>query len=309
MTRQRWLGLLRIALALTITAAVLLAVAASWDGVRASLAQVSPQALALSSGCAVLGLVGILLGWRVLLTDLGSRLPWGPAAGVLFVGQLGKYLPGTLWTVVAQAEMASKFGVPRQRSAVAGLASVAMSALAALAIGLLALPGLANWDGINYGLIAALVPVGLVCLHPRILNWGVNLLAKLARRPPLSQQFSAAAIAAAMAAFAAGWLFLGAHAWILAIDLGADPRRAFVAAVFGYPLAAAVGMLAVLLPAGAGVRELVLVLLLTGPLDRSAALAVALLSRFIVVIGDVLAAAIGAAYGRGHDRKPPTKPV
>jgi hypothetical protein len=59
-------------------------------------------------------------------------------------------------------------------------------------------------------------------------------------------------------------------------------------------------MIAVLLPAGLGLRELLLVLLLTGPLDRSAATAVVLLSRFIVTGADVVAALVGWAYDRSH---------
>ena len=49
-----------------------------------------------------------LMGWRVLLGDLGTRLPAAPASSIFFVGQLGKYLPGSVWTVVAQAEMGAR---------------------------------------------------------------------------------------------------------------------------------------------------------------------------------------------------------
>jgi hypothetical protein len=73
-----------------------------------------------------------------MLADLGSPLALGPASGVLFVGQLGKYLPGSVWTVVVQAEVASRLGVPRKRTAVVGLLSVLLSALAGLAVGVLA---------------------------------------------------------------------------------------------------------------------------------------------------------------------------
>ena len=59
-------------------------------------------------------------------------------------------------------------------------------------------------------------------------------------------------------------------------------------------------MLAVLLPAGLGRRELLLAVLLTGPLDRSAATAVVLLSRFLVTGSDVVAALVGWTYDRSH---------
>jgi uncharacterized membrane protein YbhN (UPF0104 family) len=103
-----------------------------------------------------------------------------------------------------------------------------------------------------------------------------------------------------MTAFVLAWLALGLHVWVLATDLGADARAAAVPAVLGYALAASVAMLAVLLPAGLGLRELLLVLLLTGPLDRPAATAVVLLSRFVVTGADVVAALAGWTYARSH---------
>ena len=53
------------------------------------------------------------MGWRVLLEDLGTHLALPPASSVFLVGQLGKYLPGSVWTVVAQAEMGAQLAVPR----------------------------------------------------------------------------------------------------------------------------------------------------------------------------------------------------
>ena len=45
----------------------------------------------------------------------------GPAAGMFFVGQLGKYLPGSVWSVLAQAEIGARLHIPRSRTAVVGL--------------------------------------------------------------------------------------------------------------------------------------------------------------------------------------------
>jgi hypothetical protein len=40
--------------------------------------------------------------WQTILADLGSRLRLTVAARIFFVGQLGKYLPGSVWPVVMQ---------------------------------------------------------------------------------------------------------------------------------------------------------------------------------------------------------------
>jgi uncharacterized membrane protein YbhN (UPF0104 family) len=95
-------------------------------------------------------------------------------------------------------------------------------------------------------------------------------------------------------------VLLGLQVWVLVLDLGASPAESFVPAVCGYALAAAIGMVAVFLPAGIGLREVILVLLLTGPLDRSAASAVVILSRFVITASDVAAAGLGWLYDRTH---------
>ncbi len=301
MSRQRWLGVARVVLGLLVLVALVWALASSWSQVSAEISRVSPLVLVASSLLALLALVMTLVGWRALMADLGSPLALGPASGVLFVGQLGKYLPGSVWTVVVQAEVASALGVPRRRTAVAGLLTVAMSALAGLGVGVVALPTLLRAGGGALSwLVLLVVPVGGVVLHPRVLNALVARGLRLLRRQPLDRRLSGRAIATTMAAFVVAWLALGLHLWVLVADLGAPASSSWVPSVFGYALAASVGMVAVVVPAGLAVRELILVLLLTGPLDRPAALAVVVLSRFVVTGSDVVAAAVGWGYDRSH---------
>ena len=59
-------------------------------------------------------------------------------------------------------------------------------------------------------------------------------------------------------------------------------------------LAGALGVIIVFAPAGAGIRELVLVFGLASVMDTGAALLVALMSRLISVVADVGLAAVAA---------------
>lgn len=301
MSRARVLTAARIVLFALVLLAVAYTIAHNWSTVRHDLGRVPPSALALSSALALVGLVFTLLGWRALLADLGSPLHIAPASGVLFVGQLGKYLPGSVWTVVAQAEVAAGLGVPRARSTVVGLLSVLMSAMAGLAVGLVALPGLLSaGGGPAYLLLVVPLVAGVVVLHPRVLNRLIERALRLARRPPPEQPLSGRAIAVTMAYFVLAWLALGLHVWVLVRSLGGDASATLLPSVFGYALAASLGMLALLLPAGFGLREVLLGLLLAGQLPPSVVLTVVILSRFIVTVADVVAAAVGWGYARSH---------
>lgn len=65
------------------------------------------------------GLFCGMLAWRSILRGLDSPLPVRPSARVYFVGQLGKYVPGSVWTVLTQMELGRDHNVPRRRSAAA----------------------------------------------------------------------------------------------------------------------------------------------------------------------------------------------
>ncbi len=45
-----------------------------------------------------------------LLNDLGSPLPPAGSLRVFFLGQLGKYVPGSVWPAVAQMELGRDYG-------------------------------------------------------------------------------------------------------------------------------------------------------------------------------------------------------
>ena len=114
--RHRVLNALRIALALLVVAAVGLAVARNWVAVSADLRKIDAGSLLLAAGLVSLAPIFTLLGWRCILADLGSPLHLAPAGGIFFVGQLGKYVPGSVWSIVAQAEMGTRLDIPRRPS-------------------------------------------------------------------------------------------------------------------------------------------------------------------------------------------------
>jgi hypothetical protein len=303
--RHRVLNGLRIGLALLVIAAVAIAVARNWAEVSADLSRVDGGSLALAALCVALAPVLTLLGWRRVLSDLGSPLHLAPAGGVFFVGQLGKYLPGSVWSIVAQAEMGTRLHIPRRRSAVVGLITMGLAAICGLAVGLPALPLLLQREdgrGALWGVVLAL-PLLAVLLWPPLLNWGIARGLRLLRREPLEHSLSGRAVLATAAYFVAAWVASGLHAWVLVRAIGSpsvETGQLVLATVCGFALASSLAMFSVVLPAGVGVREGLLVLLLAPTTSTSAATAVVVLSRFLTVLADVVFALAGWAWARSH---------
>jgi len=254
-------------------------------------------ALSLALACA--GLVAQMLSWRSLLAATGEAPPLAAAARIYFHGQLGKYVPGSVWAVVAQAELGRAHRVTRARSAV-----VALGALAVLLVvgGTVAVVGLAAGSPgslSRYWWAVAVVPLGVVGLLPPVFNRLVALALRLTRRGDQVVRVSGAGLARSAGWALVMWALFGLHAALLVRDLapGAD-AQAVVLGTGAFALAWVVGFLVVVAPAGTGPREAALVLALAPLLGSADALLVALVSRVLMVLADAAAAGVAALAGR-----------
>jgi uncharacterized membrane protein YbhN (UPF0104 family) len=300
--RTSWRRTLVSAVLLVVVAAAFgLALKGQWSEIVDQLRVQRPVVLV---GALLLALAGVFMSfliWRGTLRVLGSPLPVRPAARLFFVTQLGKYLPGAVWPVVAQMRMGRDLGVPRQRMALAFLLTLGLSTLVGVLVGIAALPALLRAEGpvVLLGLLA--LPLLALPLVPRVLNALLALALRLLRRPGLDAPLAGRDIARGVGWALAFWLVYGGHVWLLAVGLGADPWRALPVAIGGFAIAFSLGPLLVVLPAGAGVREAVVVLMLHSVLSTSEATAVALTSRGILMATDgLLALAAGLVPRRLH---------
>jgi hypothetical protein len=116
-------------------------------------------------------------------------------------------------------------------------------------------------------------------------------------------------MARALAWTALGWLFFGAHAWLLISRLTTRGVDAFALALGAYALAWAVGFVIIFFPGGIGPRELALIAVLAPVMPSASALVVALASRVVMTVGDLVWAGVGLAVGRARGPRAPVAPA
>lgn len=259
------------------------------------------------SGGAVAGVVGLgfvyiwctMLAWRALLADLGSRLALRDALSVFGISQLGKYLPGGVWNVVAAAEIGAGHAIPRHRSVASMGVALLVSVVSGAAVGAVALPFVSAGALGPWGWVVWAAPAIAVVLVPPVLNRLIGLALRLGGREPLARPLTWRGLAHATAWSVAGWLVAGVQIWVLATGLGMAPSgHTFALSVAGWALAWTVGFLVILVPAGAGVRELVLAGVLAGVLPGAAAGLAVLVSRVVFTVVDAVYAGIGLLLAR-----------
>jgi uncharacterized membrane protein YbhN (UPF0104 family) len=246
---------------------------------------------------AVSAMVAALYVWRALMADLGHRLPLPAAARIFFISQLGKYVPGSVWSIAAQIELSRDHGIPKRTNVTVGVLAIAVSITSGLSLAALLLPFSGAATIHHYWWIMLLIPVFGCALHPRVLGPALNRVLRLLRREPLPRTPSWAGLGRVAGLQVLVWLLLGLQAWLVLVGLGAPPLRALPVAIGGYALAYGLGQLAIGLPAGAGVREIALTVALSTVVPPAKALVVALLSRGILTVVDLGMAAIQYLLG------------
>ncbi|MDP9417635.1 MAG: flippase-like domain-containing protein [Actinomycetota bacterium] len=279
-------------------AALVVAVVRQRHEIAAAVTQLDPAPLAVATALVVAGLVANMLSWRATLAGFGSPLPMGPAARVYLLAQLGKYLPGSIWPVLVQAELGRDHGVPRSRSALAALAAFVIGIDVGVVLTAVTL-ALSAADTLRaYWWLLLAVPLGSAVLAPPVLNRLLGIGLRLARRPGNPERLAPAALAPAAWWSLVTWLCFGTSTWLIARGIAPGADRLWLLAVGGYTVAWIAGFLFVLAPAGAGAREAALVLVLATAMPHSDAFAVAVVSRVLMLAGDLVAAGIALAARR-----------
>jgi glycosyltransferase 2 family protein len=262
-------------------------VARRWDELSGVLGELSWPAVVVAVPLAALAQLAAMQAYRAITADLGAPLPLAPAGRVYFVSQLGKYLPGTVWGMVALVTLSREYRVMRKTSLATGLLVLAFSVATAVLLAGLLLPFGALQSVRHFWYVGLLLPLALVGLHPRVvgtvLDWALRRIGRL----PMPRRMSYAGTLRVAGWQSLCWLLYGLHAWALVLGVGgaASPTTLAVS-IGGFALSYAIGPLFVLMPAAAGVRETAIVLTLGTAVGGTTALAVALVSRMVLVVID-----------------------
>lgn len=266
------------------------------QGVR----RLGPPSLVLALVFTLANVILSAAAWRSVLGDLGSVLSVRATGHVFMVGQLGKYLPGSLWHVVAQVELSADHGVSRRRSASATVVHVVIVFATALMLGVAGfalvpdlLPGGYTWIALG------VVPL-IALLSPPILNRVLTRVLALAGRPALEHSISHVGAWRTTAWAFASWLAIGLQTLVLVArvgDIDLSPRLVILS-VTAFALAWCVGFVTFISPAGAGAREAALVLMLSAVMSPGRALLVAVVSRVLMTVADLSLAGLALLLER-----------
>ena len=301
--RARVVTGIRIVAALAILFYLINTTVHQWGEVKGVFHRLSWPTLILAFLAVLVGIGGNMMSWRSAIADVDHPLPVRTAAPIMLVGQLGKYLPGSVWAYVVQADLAKRAGVPRARAFTASLVSAGLGITIGLLLGTIGLPtafeaAKDDAHGVvgRIAFIAALIalPFALVCAHPWVLTRLMQLLLKILRRPPLDRPLSWRGVLGPGGWSAVAYLLIGTHLFFLAQGTAVHGFGGWLRCIGVMALALSVSVFVVIAPSGIGVREFLITIALGG---GGTALAIALASRLLFTVADMVAAGVAAAVG------------
>ncbi len=286
---------------------------ADWESVRSLSWSLEPARLILSF--ALLGVYYALLVWIwcLLMRQLGQALSFRTALPIWLGPQIGKYLPGKVWSVIGRLVLAERAGLDSVRVSVSLVIETGLNLVAGLlvAAGAIAFAGDVAIPG--KPLIILSIPVGLIVLHPRLFLPLVHWVMRRLRRPDIEFQWSAWEQYLLVLLYVIAWVIYGVAFYTLIdslhIPLGgsAGTASSFVATLLfilgANALAWTIGFLSFLTPGGLGVREASLAFFLKQVMPAAVATLVALLARVWVTVAEVVIVAAGWWIGSGAMRR------
>lgn len=279
---------------------------ANWQQVREAEWQFSPLYLigsfALCSGWFLFR----PLGWNIILNRFGRHVPYAAVFRVYRQSELSRYVPGAVWQFVSRIYLIKRWHVTASACMAATIVDLVLATLAALIPASWTLqeafPGMQRYHQI----VLMVFPVAsLLVIHPRAFNAWAGFLAERLRQPWTPLRITWVRLLGIWALYVAGWLMMCTGVAMFASGILAMEPGGSMYLGSSYAVAWLIGTLTMIAPAGMGVREGALGIMLQRVLAAGPAFTIAVCVRFWVLLVEVCWFALG---GLLPNPEPPESP-
>jgi len=236
--------------------------------------------------------------WNLTLGKLGGRLTFRQAAPIYMLAFVARYLPGKVASLATRLLLTERQGVSRAQALGSILTELLLRVVAALLVFAGSLPFWSQTGRLSQAYpLFILIPIGLAVLHPRVLQWLLDLSLRRLKREPVKVPFKFSDILLLLALLCLRWVGYGFGFYCL-VGAVTPALQSQVITLIGMAAAVwAVGFLSVIAPGGLGLSEGLLAYLLAQYLPVGVATIIALLSRVWILVGESIWLAVALGWG------------
>lgn len=239
--------------------------------------------------CVVLG----IFSWQLIIKGLGYNISLLDSAVAQCLPILSKYLPGSVWPYLGRGYITSQIGIPIRIVGIGFFYEFIQILISAFCFVLIFAPieEFRLFDFSSHRNFYRGLGIGLLILDLSILYLIKHLLVKTSFGNNI--KFKVIPLFGSFLIYLFAWIFFGISLWStirtlfpLAVD-----QIGFITATFA--VSYVVGLLFLIAPNGLGVRDSMMILLLSVIIPNSQALIAAILSRLVIFLGDALGSLLG----------------
>jgi uncharacterized membrane protein YbhN (UPF0104 family) len=274
-----------IVLTLPAVASMIVLLAVNWDTLTTWEWRVRPMPLVISFVAYVVALTTAILAWGQIMNTLGSPVPWRQHVRIYCITNLARRLPGALGHVAGRVILYDDKDTTSRSVIVVGSGlELILTALSGLSLGLLVWPGAVKRFSQPIWIVGG-IALGLLIVHPRVIR---TLLARLGNGTKAIDRLRYRRILGWLSIYGTIWLAGGIVLFALIEAIYPIPLEWLPRVVGAWSLSGMIAIVTAILPVGLGLRELTLGLFLASFLPEGIAIVIAILSRLILSLYELV---------------------
>jgi hypothetical protein len=227
------------------------------------------------------------------LSCLGENFHFRDSIAITGFTTLGKYLPGKVWFAVGRVYLAKKLGIREEKGFLSVALETSLLLLASLLIFLVS-PLAYEFTAMRTYLVLAVILTVLfvIALHPFLANKILKFSSKILKRPAIHVEYNYLQVLLLSIFYAGAWIIYGIGFYLLILSFYPVNFARIIDLAGVFAISWNLGFLALFAPAGLGVREGILTLLLSFYFPKPVAIIISLLSRIWITVAEVIFALI-----------------
>jgi len=229
-------------------------------------------------------------GWALILNVLNLKISFKKSMEIWVASIIGKYIPGKIWFLLGRVYLAQKLGIPKAKISLATLLEIILMQASAIFVYFISL---FFWQeapilGSLKPLLIIICILCLILMHPRLLEWLINLALKITGRKTIQITVTYRDILYLLFFYMFFWAMFGAAIFFLGRVFYPIPITQLPAICGIWVISVILGVLAFIVPGGLGVREGIFVFLLSFLLPPALTLIIAIFSRILLTVLEII---------------------
>ena len=227
--------------------------------------------------------------WHYITTKSGCSISVGNSIISWSYSQLGKFIPGKVFYLVARLYRYKKENKPVKNVTFCFLLENTYTFVSALFVFVASLPFVKAEVFQQYKLqVIILIVLFFVFFNPYIIENSINFIFRLFKKEPVKLAFRYRELIFTLLLFVSDWIIMCVGFYLLLIAIYPAGHSDFFYLMAVFSLANVIGILSFFTPLGIGVREAVLILALKLIMPAPYAVIITIVSRLWTTAGDLL---------------------